>query len=275
MMPLKTKRIGFVGGGNMAEALIAGLTSKKLLGPAQIHVSEPRAPRRRQLQKKYRVRGVSDNPSLARIVDVMILAVKPQVMPQVMAELAPHLQTKQLVISIAAGIDTTALKKGLGADTHLIRAMPNTPALIGQGITGLYVSPNASPAEARLAKALFLSVGEVILIKHERQLDAVTAISGSGPAYVFAFLEALRAAGYQAGLTQEIATKLAQVTVQGAAALAALSHEDFTTLRKRVTSKGGTTEAAVKVLAQKRWGMILIQAIRAATRRARELRKET
>jgi len=267
------KKIGFIGGGNMAEALIAGLLAARTTTPTRLAVCDPLASRCNSLKKKYRIRIAKNNTELVKQVEVILLAIKPQVMKQVLGEIAPAITTRHLIISIAAGIDTGMIRRHLGSRTRIIRTMPNTPALIGQGITGLYATPAARPADRKGAEAIFTSVGDVVPIERERDLDWVTALSGSGPAYLFYFLESLAAAGTRGGLSQTVSRQLALATVRGAAALAAQSGEDFKTLRTRVTSKGGTTEAALKVLKKKKWSQSLEQAVRAAAKKGQTLRK--
>lgn len=271
-MALNKEKIGFIGGGNMAEALISGLLAKRQIPPSRIVVFDPVPHRQRHLKKQFRVRIAKNNCELVKQVNVIVLAVKPQVIKKVLTEIQPEIKRSHLVISIAAGIDTVLLHRYLGKEAHIIRTMPNTPALIGCGITGLYATAAIRSTDKKRAQAIFSSVGEVIFVNKERDLDWVTALSGSGPAYLFFFLESLTAAGIKGGLKKKVASRLALVTVRGAAALAAQSRHSFKTLRTQVISKGGTTEAALKVLKQRKWGNSLVDAVKAAARRARELR---
>lgn len=272
-MSLKNKTIGFIGGGNMAEALITGLLESGQCRASHISVAEPRAARRRGIKRRFGVCLLADNKQLVRRSNVIVLAVKPQVMAAVLKEIRTNMTKQHLIISIAAGVDTRLIARHLGRGVRLVRAMPNTPALIGRGIAGLYASKAARAADLKVAQALFASVGQVVVFKRETQLDWVTALSGSGPAYVFLFLEALIEAGVKGGLNHKQARELALATAEGATALAKQQAIDLKTLRQRVTSKGGTTEAALKVLQQKKWSPALQAAVRAAARRAEALRK--
>lgn len=271
-MSLGQKKIGFIGGGNMAEALITGLIQSRQTRPGRIAVSEPRAARRRDLKRRFAIQTLAENVALVRQADIIVLAIKPQVMNEILAEIKKELTVKQLLVSIAAGIDTRLLHRHLGTTARIIRAMPNTPALIGKGITGLYASKAAHRSDLKLVQALFSCVGEVIVFKKESDLDWVTALSGSGPAYALLFLESLIAGATQGGLTKKQAQQLALSTAEGAIGLARNGNSDLKTLRERVTSKGGTTEAALKVLFKKKWPESLQQAVRAAAKRARDLR---
>lgn len=273
-MTLKNKKIGFIGGGNMAEALITGLLQAKAATRTRICVAEPLAKRRNALKQRFGVKVVNSNQDLVAQSDIIVLAVKPQVMSEVLQDIAGPLRKRQLIISIAAGIDTALLRRHLGSGTRLVRAMPNTPALVGAGITGLFIGKGVSRSDRLMAEALFQSVGDVIWVKKEKELDWVTALSGSGPAYGFLFLESLVKAARQGGLAASTAEKLALATLHGAVSLARNSDVSFETLRKRVTSKGGTTEAALNVLNKKRWSPAMQQAIRTAARRAYRLRQE-
>ena len=268
--------IGFLGGGNMASAIIAGIANR--LCPAhQIHVVEPA----QALHEGLRQRGVqvSSSPEAGFLnSQVWVLAVKPQQMREALSPLADAFSERQpLVISVAAGLTVSSLASWLGSaesNGRIVRCMPNTPALIGAGISGLY-APSALPADLRALSASILeSVGQVVWVANEADLDAVTALSGSGPAYVFRFLEALMAAGTGMGLDAEQSRTLALATLQGAARLAAESNEAPSTLRERVTSKGGTTAAALNVLERAGWADTLQEALKAAQARSAELSKE-
>jgi len=276
-MALKDKKIGFIGGGNMAEALIAGLLSSRQARASRLMVSEPSSARRSSLKKRFKIRTVTDNGELLSKSDIVVLAVKPQVMSQVLGEIGPALRARHLIISIAAGIDTRYILSNLGhaapRKLRLIRAMPNTPALIGQGMTGLFVTRQARAEDRQVTEALFSAVGKVIVFRREAELDWVTAVSGSGPAYVFHFLAGWIDAARRGGLSAAEARTLVLETAKGAVALASASSLDLPTLRKRVTSKGGTTEAALRVLSAKKWAQTHGQAVRAAARHAKRLRK--
>ncbi len=256
----------------MGEAIISGLLASKQTRASHLTVAEPRSSRRQELKRRYKINCVAKNQELLQKSDVVVLAVKPQAMAAVLDEIKSTLSSKHLIISIAAGIDTRTIKKRLGTKVRLIRTMPNTPALLGQGITGLFAAPSATAADIKVARQLFDSVGTTLLFKKEAQLDWVTAVSGSGPAYVFLFLETLVAAGVAGGLSRQQARELALATVGGATELAKHSRSPFKTLREQVTSKGGTTAAALKVLKEQKWAPGLKKAIAAAAKRAQELR---
>ncbi|THF61376.1 pyrroline-5-carboxylate reductase [Pseudothauera rhizosphaerae] len=262
-------KISFLGGGNMAAALIGGLTDKGFAGGA-LQVVDLQAANRERLAERFGVRAVETVDDRVLGCDVLVLAVKPQQMKEALAPLAGRL-AGQLVVSIAAGLRLADLSRWLGGHRRLVRCMPNTPALIGAGVTGLYADPAVDAAGREAAERVLAAVGSTVWIADEAQMDAVTAISGSGPAYVFHFIEALQAAGQGFGFDEHTARRLAIDTVLGAARLAADSPEPAAVLRERVTSKGGTTEAALKSLAAAGWHDALVAAIAAAEARGREL----
>ena len=264
-------RIAFIGGGNMASALIAGLIQKGRRLHELLAV-EIDAARREQLARDYGI-AVAPAPD-ARLAeaDVLVLAVKPQQMREACAALRPFIG-QQLVLSIAAGIRIADLARWLGTD-RIVRSMPNTPALIGRGISGLAAGPALTPAQRDRAAQILQAVGTVVWLDDEAQLDAVTAISGSGPAYVFYFIEALIEAGRAMGLSQEQSRRLAIETLVGASHLAAESGEPPEVLRARVTSKGGTTAAAIESMEADQIKAKIVAAVRAAQRRAAELGDE-
>ncbi len=262
-------KICFIGGGNMASALIGGLITRGVKRAA-LGVVEPLPAARRRLAARWKVRASAAPDARALAADVLVLAVKPQDMRAACASLAGRLG-RQLVISIAAGIRLEDLGRWLGGHAKLVRCMPNTPALIGAGITGLYAPAGVSAAERRRAERILGAVGTTVWVKAERLLDPVTAVSGSGPAYVFWFIEQLAGAGEALGLAPEIARKLALQTVLGAAQLAARSTEAPAALRERVTSKGGTTAAALEVFDEARLAEHFRRAVEAASRRGGEL----
>ena len=236
-------KITFLGGGNMANALIGGLLGKGF-APADIAVIELGAEGRERLAATYGVRTYAAPDTAAMASDVVVLAVKPQQMQAAVTSLLPFLGT-QLIVSIAAGLRLEDLSRWCGGHRQLVRTMPNTPALIGAGVTGLYALPEVDAAGRRCAERVLQAVGTTVWIAEEAQMDAVTAVSGSGPAYVFLFIEALQQAGESLGFTPEAARQLAIETTLGAAKLAAQSAEPASVLRERVTSKGGTTHAAI------------------------------
>jgi pyrroline-5-carboxylate reductase len=265
-------KIAFLGGGNMAGALIGGLVAKGVR-PGNLSVVEPLPAARRRLAARFKVRASAAPDARTRAADTLVLAVKPQDMRAAVAPLAGLLRGK-LVISIAAGVRLRELSRWLGGHARIIRCMPNTPALIGAGIAGLYAPQGVSAAEKRRAERILGAVGETVWVKDERLLDPVTAVSGSGPAYVFWFIEQLELAGEGLGLAPEAARRLALQTVLGAAQLAARSKEPPGVLRERVTSKGGTTAAALAVFEETRMAEHLRRAIEAASRRGAALGDE-
>ncbi len=264
-------KIAFLGGGNMAGALIGGLLAKGYASDA-ISVVEVLAQARDSLTARYKV-YVSESPDAQTLAaETIVIAVKPQDLRIAVATLAGKLQ-RQLVISIAAGIRLQDLSRWLGGYAKLVRVMPNTPALIGAGIAGLYAGPEVSEDERTRAEAILGAVGKTVWVDDEALIDPVTAVSGSGPAYVFYFIESLEKAGVELGLAPEAARTLAIQTFVGAARLAAESSEPPAVLRERVTSKGGTTEAALKVFAAEDLAGRIGKALRAASDRGAELGK--
>ncbi|MFN7570865.1 MAG: pyrroline-5-carboxylate reductase [Betaproteobacteria bacterium] len=265
-------KIAFIGGGNMATALIGGLLGQQLALPADVQVVEIDGARCGELQRRFGVQTATAPGAALAAAEVVVLAVKPQQMGEVCAALRPHL-AQPLVLSVAAGIRATDLACWLGTE-RIVRAMPNTPALVGKGVSGLVALPPVTAAERALAERILHAVGQVVWLEQERQLDAVTALSGSGPAYVFYFIEALLEAGRELGLTAEQTRTLAIETFVGAAALAAASPEPVATLRAQVTSKGGTTAAALARLEKDEVKQSIVAAIHAACERAQELGDE-
>ena len=239
-------KITFLGGGNMASALIGGMLNTGF-PVSDIAVIEIGAESRERLERKYGIRCYAEAESSALNCDVLLLAVKPQQMRDACASLQKHLR-QQLVISIAAGLRLADLSRWLGGYDKLVRTMPNTPAMIGSGVTGLFALPSVSEAERLGTERVLQAVGSTLWVTDEAHIDAVTAISGSGPAYVFLFIEALEQAALDLGFTTRQARQLAIETVLGAAKLAAQSDELASVLRERVTSKGGTTEAALHIM---------------------------
>ena len=263
-------KIAFLGGGNMASALIGGLLAKGTEARS-ISVVEVSPAARERLGARYPVHIATAPDAALQRCDVLVLAVKPQDARTALASISVE---RQLVISIAAGITLEALSRWLGGHRKLVRCMPNTPSLVGAGIAALYALPEVNEEERRQAEGILCAAGEVVWVDQERLLDPVTAVSGSGPAYVFWFIEQLAASAERLGLEKHIASKLALHTVLGAAKLAASSDESPATLRKNVTSKGGTTEAALKVFDEARLAEHFGRAVEAASRRATELGQE-
>jgi len=262
-------KIAFIGGGNMANALVGGLLARGF-PLADLSVIEAVAAARERLSAAWGVHVTVAPDEATRSADTIVLAVKPQDMKAALAPIAPIAGGK-LVISIAAGVRIETLSRWLGGHRKLVRTMPNMPALIGAGITGLYALPETGADERARAERVLGAVGEVVWVESESLLDPVTAVSGSGPAYVFWFIEQLEQSGVAMGLAPEAARKLAMHTVLGAAKLAAGSETPPGVLREQVTSKGGTTEAALKVFAADRLGEGFARALEAASRRGAEL----
>ncbi|MCL2524363.1 MAG: pyrroline-5-carboxylate reductase [Betaproteobacteria bacterium] len=264
-------KLTFLGGGNMASALIGGLLQRGFAA-GDITVADPDDAARARLCQSYGVRCVGAPDELADGGDVLLLAVKPQQMREACAPLVGKLGAA-LVVSIAAGLDLAALARFLGGHRRIVRCMPNTPALIGAGITGLCALPEVDAAGRAAAEQILSAAGSTVWIDDEARMDSVTALSGSGPAYVFLFIEALQEAAAALGFTPEQGRQLAIGTVQGAAALAAHSNEPAAVLRQRVTSKGGTTEAALQVMAAAGVKEGIVAGVKAAEARGRELGK--
>jgi len=267
----KQARLAFIGGGNMASAILGGLL-KQGLPASNVCVVEPFADTATKLQNEWGVTVLpSANAALADS-DLVIWAVKPQVFKEAAAPVS-QFTSKALHLSVAAGIRSDSIARWLGTD-RIVRSMPNTPALVGQGITGLFARAGVSAHDQQLIEQVLRSTGEWLWVKQEPDLDVVTALSGSGPAYVFYFLEAMTEAGVQMGLTPEQSYHLAQATFGGATHLSRQSSESPEVLRQRVTSKGGTTYAALTSMAEAKVKESFIQAMLAAQRRAGELGDE-
>ncbi|MBI6953256.1 MULTISPECIES: pyrroline-5-carboxylate reductase [unclassified Pseudomonas] len=262
-------RIAFIGAGNMAASLIGGLRAQGL-DTALIRASDPGAETRARITAEHGIEAFEDNAKAIDGVDVIVLAVKPQVMKAVCETLKPNLKPGQLVVSIAAGITCASLQAWLGA-IPLVRCMPNTPALLRQGVSGLYATREVSMEQRRQAEQLLSAVGTALWLEHEQQLDAVTAVSGSGPAYFFLLIEAMTAAGEKLGLPRETASQLTLQTALGAARMAVSSDVDAAELRRRVTSPAGTTEAAIKSFQANGFEAIVEKALQAAAKRSAEL----
>jgi pyrroline-5-carboxylate reductase len=264
--------IAFLGGGNMANALIGGLVAKGT-DARSISVVEVSPAARERLGAKYPVHISTAPDATVQSADTVVLAVKPQDMRSALAALGTSVRN-QLVISIAAGIRFAALSRWLGGHRRIVRCMPNTPALVGAGVTGLYAPPEVSPEDRKTAENILGAVGEVVWVADEKLIDPVTAVSASGPAYVFWFIEQLAAYAESTGIPREEALKLAKHCVLGSAKLALASTESPAQLRKNVTSKGGTTEAALKVFEVEKLAERFERALAAATRRGGELGDE-
>lgn len=268
---MKEASIAFIGGGNMARSLVGGLIADGV-SPARLQVAEPDPGRRAALQRDFGLRVTADNAAAVAGADVVVIAVKPQVMPGVARELARPLADRgTLVISVAAGVRSSDLARWLGGATPVVRAMPNTPALLGCGATVLCAGPGADTGHRESAEAILRAVGSVSWVEDEAQLDAVTALSGSGPAYFFLLAEAMADAAAELGLPPELARLLAIETALGAARMAIESDADIAELRRRVTSPGGTTEAALDALEDGGFRKLVAGAIKQAEARSREL----
>ena len=277
--PLAQTHITLIGGGNMGRALIGGLLASGL-SAKQMAVVEPFTATAEKLKADFSLAIVNSIEQLhfdSKLEHVVVMAVKPQDFKQVALSLAPHLKTitedRLLIISIAAGIRLSSMASWLG-HSRCVRAMPNTPALIGMGITGLCANASVDAQACSKATALCNAVGQSVWVSDENLIDAVTALSGSGPAYVFAFLEALQSGGEKLGLDPASARALAYATLQGAAQLAVNSAESAASLREKVTSKGGTTAAALAVLKEEDWQGILEAALAAAAKRGKAMGDE-
>ncbi|KPK16696.1 MAG: pyrroline-5-carboxylate reductase [Myxococcales bacterium SG8_38] len=264
--------IAFIGAGNMASAIIRGLVATSTVPAERILAADPEEERLQFLESKLGIRVTKDNTRAVHEASVVVLAVKPQTFPQVLPVVSAALDRQTLVISIAAGISTRLIERALPEGTRVVRTMPNTPALVGAGATAIAGGAHATDRDLALAETLFRSVGIAVTVP-EDQIDAVTGLSGSGPAYVFAMVEALRDAGTAEGLPEETALRLASQTVFGAARLLLEEKESPEVLRQRVTSPGGTTRAGLDALEAAGFADALRGAVRAATRRSVELGK--
>ncbi len=263
--------LAFIGGGNMARSLIGGLIARGTAA-AHIRVSEPVDALRDALARDFGVNVGADNVAAASGAGLWLLAVKPQVMRAVCEALAPLAQAERpLVVSIAAGITAAQLQRWLGGGVAVVRAMPNTPALLGAGVTGLFGSAEVDANGRERAANLLVSAGKTVWIDEETRMDAVTAVSGSGPAYIFLLAEAMEAAALAEGLPAEAARTLVLETVLGAARMLTESGEDPAELRRRVTSPGGTTQAAIETFESGGFSALVADAIRNATARGRQL----
>jgi pyrroline-5-carboxylate reductase len=270
---LDQARVAFVGGGAMAEAMIRGLLEGKLVDPARIAAADVRPERGRELTERYGISFAADNRAAVGGADVVVLAVKPQNLPQVLPDLRGRIPDRALVISIVAGAGTAKISAGL-SHPAVVRSMPNTPAQIGRGMTVWTAAASVSETQRAQAKALLGALGVEVYVDDENFLDAATALSGSGPAYVFLFLEALTDAGVRLGFAPEVAKRLALQTVRGAAEYAERSPKELSALREQVTSPGGTTAAALHSFENDGFRAMIVRAVEAAHRRSIELGKE-
>ncbi|MBD3754376.1 MAG: pyrroline-5-carboxylate reductase [Gammaproteobacteria bacterium] len=264
----------FIGGGNMAKSLIGGLIASGY-PQAKIIASDPTELQRHSLTQTFGIHCYADNNKAVQLADIVILAVKPQVLQTVCKNIAATVQqTEALMVSVAAGIRTTDIDRWLGGDMAIVRTMPNTPSLIQSGAAGLFANQKVSASQRDEAEHIMRAAGLTIWVDEESQLDAVTALSGSGPAYYFLFMEAMENAAQQMGLDAKTAHLLTMQTALGAAKMVMESTDDCQTLRKNVTSPNGTTEQAIKTFEQAGLRGIVAQAMQAARNRAEELANE-
>ncbi len=267
------KTIAFLGAGNMAEALVKGLLRAHVALPSEIIATDRRTERGPELTHKYGIRFEKDNLAAVRAASIVVLAVKPQAMNKLLEEIKPGLDESKLVISIAAGVPIEAIERKVGHGVRIIRTMPNTPALVGAGATALSAGEHATEADLAQAKALFDAIGLAVIVD-EPLLDAVTGLSGSGPAYIFLIIEALSDGGVKAGLARDQAMELAAQTVLGSAKLLIETGEHPGRLKDQVTSPGGTAIAGLHTLEAGGLRTTLMDAVEAATNRSRELGKK-
>jgi len=267
---LQAKRISIIGAGNMAAALVKGLVASGKVKPENLCVSARRPEKAAQLAQRYGVRSAADNPACVRAAEIVILAVKPQVLGSVLARDAPSIPPSALILSVAAGVTIAAIELHLGRPSRTIRAMPNVAAMVGYSATAISKGEHATDADLAVARTIFEAVGRVVVVD-EIHLDAVTGLSGSGPAYIFLIIEALADAGVKVGLSREIALLLAAQTLLGSAHLLLETGIHPGQLKDQVTSPGGTAIAGLHTLEAGGLRTTLINAVETATRRAREL----
>ncbi len=269
-MSVGSKVIGFIGAGAMAEAILAGIIKAKLVHPDHVVISDINAQRLAYLTDLYNVRAVEDNNMVVQKADVIILAVKPYLVKDVLTGVASSISDRHLLISVAAGLSTGYLASCLKERVPIVRVMPNTPSLVGAGASALSAGESVSDEAMELAKSLFDSVGRSVIVR-ESDMDAVTGISGSGPAYMYLIIEALADAGVKAGLARSTAIELAAQTMMGAAKMVLETGDHPAVLKDKVTTPGGTTITGLHVLEQGNIRATLIDAVLAAARRSQEL----
>jgi pyrroline-5-carboxylate reductase len=267
---LSSRTIGFIGAGNMAEALISGLLYGRRIAPAQLLASDINASRVARLHETYKIEAAPTNRDVAKQANILVLAVEPQVLDEALADLAVVIQQETLIISVAAGYPIARIAQYVPGTPRIVRSMPNTPSLIREGVTAVAYDARLSDANAGIVQALFESIGQVVKVE-EGALDAVTGLSGGGPAYVYVMIEALADGGVKAGLPRETAQLLAAQTVSGAARMVLESREHPGMLKDRVASPGGTTISGLHELERGGLRATLISAVEAATRRSQEL----
>ncbi len=267
---IKNKRIGFIGAGNMGEALIRGLLESKAAHRAMVAAYDTNQSRCKYIASKYKIKQAESNMSLVRQSDIVIIAVKPQDMESALREICWDITSGKLIISAAAGIATSYIENKLKKGIPVIRSMPNTPAFIRAGVTGICKGRYATQKDMNIAKAVFSAVGDVVTVK-ENLMNAVTAISGSGPGYYMYIIEAFIVASMEMGLTWNTALKLVSGTALGSARLLVEGKMSPSELREQVTSKGGTTEAALKLFQKKKLSQIIVDGALAAEKRGKQL----
>jgi pyrroline-5-carboxylate reductase len=264
--------IGIIGAGNMGEALIKGLLRSQLVRSYEIIASRRSRSKLVRLEKSYGIHTTKNNKEVMSSTDTVIIAVKPQNMDELMKEIRPYTTKRHLIISIAAGVDVRKLRHGLGPHPKLIRVMPNLPAIIDEGVSAIFCGPRIAERYRRFAHQIFQAVGTTVDVREENLMDVITGLSGTGPAYFFALMEAMTQAGKRMGLTPKLADALTRQTALGAAELVAQTGTEPIELRKRVTSKKGTTWAAMKVFKRRKFWDLMTESIKAATKRSKQLR---
>ncbi len=269
---LNNKKLVFIGAGNMAEALMGGILSSKKMSETSIGFTEINPTRVQYIQEKFKIRSFSDNSKAVSWADIILFAVKPQSMANVLSEISSIRFNDKILISIAAGIPIRFFEEKLSQKICMIRVMPNMPALVGKGVSGISRGGASTAKDEAIACEIMSAVGEIVQVP-ENLLDAVTAISGSGPAYFFYFMEAMIEAGIELGLSLEASSKLVEWTSLGASTLIQQTQEKPEILRRKVTSPGGTTEAAIKSFDENQTKKLIIQAIHMAEKRSKELQK--
>ena len=271
---LKNKKLGFIGGGNMAEALIKGLVSTSFFDSKNIFVSEPSKSKSSTLQKKYKIKIIGDNRELGKKCDIIILAVKPQILKEVLCDIRSVVGSDKLIISVAAGVPIFIIDSVLRGESKkkfsVVRTMPNTPSLVQEGVTAISSGKYVSKADLKITHEIFEAVGLTVDVE-EKQLDAVTGLSGSGPAYIFMLIESLSDAGVKMGLSREVANTLTIQTVLGSAKLARESGKHPGELKDMVTSPAGTTITGLHALEEGGLRTTIMNAVEDATLRSRDL----
>lgn len=272
---MNRKSIGFIGGGNMAYSLLSGLLASGH-SAEQLWVADINAQARQSLSDNLKVNVTDNNNAVVQAADILVLAVKPQIIKEVAQAIAPAIQQKNsLIISIAAGISQASLSRWLGGNTAIVRCMPNTPALVLTGATALHANAHVNAKQRNIAETILRAVGIALWVAEESELDAVTAVSGSGPAYYFLLMEAMEAVAISMGLSAETARLLVQQTALGSAKIALESEESPQRLRQRVTSPNGTTQQAIEVFQQGGFSELVAKALEAAKERSIELAKQS